>query len=90
MTSSLPERIRNRTKRGFNAPVSTWMQTWNATNIWDRVTAVLPAVRPEWSRLTRSHAARTADEGLRLWDLFIFDQWLARPGNAKLAAARFA
>ena len=78
MRSALPAVVRERAKQGFNAPVSTWMNNWQTAGVSERVDAVLPSARAQWARLTRSHSRGEADEGLRLWNLFILGLWSDR------------
>lgn len=75
MRSALPAAVPGRAKRGFNAPVSTWMSTWQTAGIAELAATVLPAAPRQWDRLVRSHAAGRADEGHRLWNLFVLGLW---------------
>jgi asparagine synthase (glutamine-hydrolysing) len=75
MRSALPPAILHRSKRGFNAPVSAWMQTWPTVRAGAGLRRLLPGVSAQWDDLVASHARRRNDEGLRLWTLLVLNLW---------------
>ncbi|NCA70772.1 MAG: asparagine synthase (glutamine-hydrolyzing) [Sphingobacteriia bacterium] len=77
----LPDRVLDGTKRGFNAPVSPWLN--GPLRDFARDTLASPRLH-EWVRpqaiesLWREHAARRRDHGLTLFGLMCLALWLDR------------
>ena len=90
MESVLPNEVRQRSKKGFGAPVGPWLRG-PATHLLDD----LPGQVSEWiePRLMKQrideHRAGTADHRRRLWSAFMLASWLRGPhGPSALRQAR--
>ncbi len=77
----LPDRIINRSKRGFNAPVSQWL---NGTLLDYARDLITNPVMFEWFNksyvlaLLESHKRGTHDHGLKLFGLMCFSLWTSQ------------
>ncbi|MBF0625672.1 MAG: asparagine synthase (glutamine-hydrolyzing) [Magnetococcales bacterium] len=82
----LPERILNRPKEGFNAPIAHWLAETRDRLFADPTRAALAGeffVPEEVDRLWREHLAMERDNGLRLLGLVMFHMWQAGLGAAE-------
>jgi asparagine synthase (glutamine-hydrolysing) len=89
----LPSALRPRRKRGFNAPVSHWLngEGEKAARAWTTSRALLEWVdRAAVERLWAEHRARRRDNGFRLFGLACLGAWLEseKTGHATLAKPR--
>jgi asparagine synthase (glutamine-hydrolysing) len=93
LRGTVPDRILDAPKRGFEVPVGDWIAGPLAPHFGEVVTpAALEAVgglaHATVEAWRRDHAARRADHGRSLWALFVLCHWhqVIRPGQQ--AAAR--
>jgi asparagine synthase (glutamine-hydrolysing) len=86
-----PAQVRDRAKKGFNAPVSSWFDGALKGFVSDALAE--PSLR-EWFEpsaidlLIREHRERVRDHGLRLLSLVSFSLWLRRLREPLAVAAR--
>jgi asparagine synthase (glutamine-hydrolysing) len=87
----VPQPLMDRPKQGFGVPIGAWLRgplrDW-AENLLDgqrlREQGYLEPVQVR--QLLDRHLSGRADEGSRLWDVLMFQAWLAETGNQRLAA----
>jgi asparagine synthase (glutamine-hydrolysing) len=87
----LPASLRPRRKRGFNAPVSHWLNGAgeDAARAWTASAALLEWVdRPAVDRLWAEHRARRRDNGFRLFGLACLGAWLEGAAAGSSVAAQ--
>jgi asparagine synthase (glutamine-hydrolysing) len=79
MRRRIPERIRSRTKRGFNAPVSVWLRDHQAAEVealFRRAGSTLVDLKaPVVRRLWEEHRLGLQDHGFKLWNLLSLLLW---------------
>jgi len=80
LKDSLPRRIVNRKKAGFNVPADAWLRGPLKEYLLDRlssreVESVGVFRRHSVERLITEHMERKANHGLRLWNLLCFHIW---------------
>ncbi len=80
MRGLLPDRILDRRKRGFNAPVRTWMngplRELVQETVAGRAGGTLPWFEPDsLRRLVARHDTAAAEHSLQLWGLLMFHLW---------------
>jgi asparagine synthase (glutamine-hydrolysing) len=82
----LPDRIIDRKKRGFNAPVTHWMRTaWRegfSAMLASGQSRLVDTRSPHISALWAQHLAGKQDHGFRLWTLFSLLLWEQHVLNA--------
>jgi asparagine synthase (glutamine-hydrolysing) len=76
----LPDAILDRRKRGFSAPVSTWMTGALRDLVYDAVVRRPGGALPYFEaaaveRLVVAHDAGAASEALQVWGLLMFHLW---------------
>jgi len=79
MRDRLPRSVLRRSKRGFNAPVSTWMRgplhEYLNGIIEERSSSIIDLASPVVTRLWREHCSGAQDHGHKLWTLFSLVLW---------------
>ncbi len=79
MADRIPDSIRKRTKRGFNAPVALWMRSKQAEEIESLLTKeesrVIDLRHPAVDKIWREHKTGAADHGFKLWTLLSLLLW---------------
>lgn len=77
----IPPALRNRPKHGFAVPLGDWFRGLLKDDFEETVlgtTANDFVNRDEIFRLWREHQTGSADNGFKLWTLFVFYRWLIR------------
>jgi asparagine synthase (glutamine-hydrolysing) len=80
MRGVLPDRIVDRRKRGFSAPVGTWMKGTLRDLVYDTVAGrgggALPYYDPHaLRRLVEGYDAGAGERALQVWGLLTFHLW---------------
>ena len=79
MRGRLPRRVLHRKKRGFNAPVSTWMRgslhDHFTSLIEERASSLVDLGSALWRRLWREHCSGEVDHGYKLWTVLSLALW---------------
>ncbi len=85
--ATLPARVRRRGKRGFDAPLTSWLRGPLRELVGDTLSRTAVA-RTGWlepapvGALVAEHQAGRADHGWRLWSLLVLVDWCARHEGA--------
>lgn len=87
----VPERTRQRSKHGFNVPVSDWFRRdHEAISGWlapDRVESTPYLAAEDLSDLRAAHRAGTADHGMTLWKCLTYVAWYHTHGHVATASS---
>ena len=78
MRGRLPDRVLQRRKSGFNAPVGDWMRGQLRPIVEDLMaspSSIVDVRHPEVQRTWRDHLGGRADNGFRLWALVVLLLW---------------
>lgn len=85
----VPRRLMERPKQGFGVPIDAWLRgplrDWAETLLDERRLRQEGYFEPGHVRqLLDSHLSGSANEGARLWDVLMFQSWLAETARSRM------